>query len=215
MEEIQINKYPLKIIFAVAHNYKALDRKRFGQVTKFGPQEEIANFTLEETRKLLKKSSDDIIPFEEEAINEIYMLTSGHPYFTQCLAASAFDAAETNKKKSISVEIVRDEFIPTVKRFTSSFIWEWDSLSANDQVILYLMAVLKEENKSINKTTLEEKAYSLGLAPAIEGFPVSITRLRNFSFIKESDRDGTEYDFCVEFIRQWIINEVTIEEIAK
>ncbi|MCU0289612.1 MAG: AAA-like domain-containing protein [Acidobacteria bacterium] len=215
LEEIQINKYPLKIIFAVGRNYKDLDRQRFGQITKFGPQEEIANFTLEETRKLLKKYSEHIIPFKEEAINEIYMLTSGHPYFTQCLAASAFDAAETNKKKSISREIVRDEFIPSVKRFSSSVIWIWDSLSANDQVILYLMAVLKEENKSINKTTIEKKAYSLDLAPAIEAFPGYITRLRNFSFIKESDRDGSEYDFSVEFIRQWIINEVTIEEIQR
>ncbi|MCP5106913.1 MAG: hypothetical protein GY950_26245, partial [bacterium] len=47
VEEIQIKKYPLKFIFAVGRNYKDLDRQRFGQITKFGPQQEISNFTLE------------------------------------------------------------------------------------------------------------------------------------------------------------------------
>ncbi|MDQ1351839.1 MAG: hypothetical protein QG657_2144, partial [Acidobacteriota bacterium] len=215
LEEVKLKKYPLKIIFAVGRNYKDLDRHRFGQITKFDPQQEISNFSLEETKYLLKKLSDDIIPFEEEAINEMYMLTSGHPYFTQCLAASSFDNAEKNKKKSISRKIVREEFIPTVKKFASGVLWVWDSLSANDQVILYLMAVLKEENLPINRATIEKKAFSLDLAPAVEKFPGTITRLRNFSFIKESNNDGSVYDFSVEFIRQWIINEITIEEISK
>ncbi|MCP5102613.1 MAG: hypothetical protein GY950_04500, partial [bacterium] len=156
-----------------------------------------------------------ILPFEEEAIHELYMLTSGHPYFTQCLGSSSFDNAEKNKKKSISREIVRKEFMPTVKRFAAGVIWVWDSLSANDQVILYLMAVLKEENMPINRTTIEKKAFSLDLAPAVEKFPETINKLRNFSFIKENNIADSAYDFRVEFIRQWIINEISIEEISK
>ncbi|MCX6583603.1 MAG: ATP-binding protein [Candidatus Aminicenantes bacterium] len=211
LEEIQIKKYPLKSIFAVGRNYKDLDRQRFGEITKFGPQEEIANFTLEETKKLLQKSSDGIIPFEEEAINEIYMLTSGHPYFTQCLAASSFDAAEKNKQKSISREIVREEFIPTVKRFASGVIWVWDSLSANDQVILYLMALLKEEKRPITVDTIREKALSLNAAHDFENLRQILEKMVHFKIIR-NDKRG-EYDFYVEFIRKWIVREISEAEI--
>lgn len=214
IEDIQVKRYPIKFIFAIGRNYKDLDRQRFGQITTFGPQREISNFTLDETEYFLKSSSDGIIPFEDEAIREIHLLTAGYPYFVQCLAGSAFDNAEKNKKKSITGDIVRKEFIPTVRRFASGVLWVWDSLSANEQVILYLMAVLKEENKPINRTTIEEKAYSLDLVPTIDRLSGTIDKLRNFSFIKESDIDGSEYEFRVEFLRQWILNEISIKEIS-
>lgn len=215
IEDIQSKKQPLKIIFAVGCNYKDMDQLRIAQIAKFGPQEEISNFTWEETEEFLKKLSGNIIPFEVDAVNEIYILTSGHPYFTQCLAASSFDNAEKNKINNISREIVREEFIPTVKRFADGVIWIWDSLSANDQVILYLMAVLKEENSPINRATIEKKAYSLDLTPAIDILPETIVRLRNFSFIKEKNINGSAFEFYIEFIRQWIVNEITLEEISK
>jgi hypothetical protein len=213
IEEIQIKKYPLKFIFAVGCNYKDLDRQWFGRITKSGPQQEISNFTLEETKKLLKNSSDGIIPFDEEAIREVHMLTSGHPYFTQCLAASSFDAAEKNKAPRVTREIVRRQLIPAIKRYSSGVYWFWDSLPTGDQVVLYLMAVLKEETRPITLKTIREKAVSLKAVHDIENFRQILERMVRFRLIR-NDKQG-EYDFYVEFFRKWIVKEISEAEIKK
>jgi branched-chain amino acid transport system substrate-binding protein len=210
--EIQAKEYPVKFIFAVGRNYKDLEPKRFGQIMKFGPQEELSYFSKEETRKLLK-ASDNVIPFDAEAVDEIYSLTFGHPYFTQCLAGASFDAAEKNKARGVSRDIVRRQFISAVKSYGSGVYWIWDSLSAEDRVILYLMAVLKEENVPVTVDSIHEKAASLNVAPVVENILQTMDKLKAFKFVKD-DKQG-EYDFFVEFIRKWIVKEISEEEIVK
>lgn len=209
LEEIQRKELPVKFIFAVGRNYKDLDPKRYGQVLKFGPQREISYFSEERTREFLKSFS--IIPFETNAVDDLYLLTGGHPYFTQCLASAAFDSAEKNKAESISREMVIEAFLPTIKSFSSGILWVWDSLSAIDQIILYLMALLKEEGKPLTTAFIKEKALSLNFAPIIDELDQILEKLISFKFIREVNN---KYDFYVEFIRKWIAQEVKEAEIA-
>ena len=210
VESIRQKKYPLKFVFAIGRNYKDLDTKRYGPLTKFAKNREISYFSKNEVEDLLKKFST--IPLKKEAIDEIYALTSGHPFFIQCLGSAAFDNAEKNGREGISREIVREEFLPTIKSHSSGVYWVWDSLSAHDQIILYLMAVLKEENQPITIGAVREKAFSLNFAPAVEDLARIIERLKTFKFIKESK---TGYEFYVEFIRQWIVTDIKEAETAK
>jgi hypothetical protein len=213
IEEIHYKKYPVKFVFAVGRHYRDLDSKRFGQLTKFGNQREISNFSEEETKEFLGKSS--IILFDKEAIDEIYSLTSGYPFFVQCLAGLSFDHAEKKGAKSISKEIVRKEFIPAIKSHRSGVNWIWDTLSVRGQIILYLMAIIKEENKPLNIRTIREKAVSLNVTPATEKLPQTLHRLKECKFIRELHTDGNGYDFYAEFMRKWIAEEISKEEIEK
>jgi branched-chain amino acid transport system substrate-binding protein len=117
IEEIQIKKYFLKFIFAIGRNYKDLKPERFGQITKFGKQRELDRFSESETKKLLRKLSDNILPFESDAIKKVHNLTSGHLYFTQCLASSAFEFAEKFGKKEISRDIIEQQLIASIKNY--------------------------------------------------------------------------------------------------
>ncbi|MDQ1354241.1 MAG: hypothetical protein QG657_4550, partial [Acidobacteriota bacterium] len=211
IEDIQAKKYPIKFIFAIGRNYKDLEPKRFGQIMKFGPQEELSYFSKEETRELLK-ASDNSIPFDAEAVDEIYSLTFGHPYFAQCLASVSFDAAEKNHADFVTRDIVRDRLIASIKSYSSGIYWIWDSLSPTDKLILYIMAALKEENQPATMDTIREKAASLEITPAVEELKPTIEKLQNFKFV--NDHHG-QYDFYVEFIRKWIAGEVSGSEIAK
>ncbi|MCP4155931.1 MAG: hypothetical protein GY757_49860, partial [bacterium] len=212
IEEIQAKEYPIKFIFAIGRSYKDLEPKRFGQIMKFGPQEELSYFSKEETLELLQLPGNDL-PFDEEAIDEIYSLTFGHPYFTQCLASKSFDAAEKNNSGSVTGSIVREQLISSIKSFSSGVYWIWDSLSAAQQVVLFLIALLKEEKHPITVKTIREKAAAQDVVPAVENLPQILDKLETFKFI-EKLKSG-EYDFYVEFIRKWIAGEVSEAEIAK
>jgi formylglycine-generating enzyme required for sulfatase activity len=212
IEEIQGKKYPVKFIFAVGRNYKDLEPKRYGQIMKFGPQVELAYFSREETRQLLK-SADNSIPFDVEAMDEIYSLTSGHPYLTQCLASVSFDAAEQNNARCITRDIVRQSIISAVKNYSSGVYWIWDSLSVNDRIILYLMAVLKKGNHPITMDSIQGKADALNLTPVVDNLSETLDKLKSFKFVKYDKKN--EYGFYVEFFKEWITESISDAEIEK
>jgi formylglycine-generating enzyme required for sulfatase activity len=212
IEEIQAKKYPVKLIFAVGRNYKDLEPKRFGQIMKFGPQEELAYFSKEESRQLLK-SSESSIPFDAEAMDEIYSLTSGHPYLTQCLASVSFDAAEQNNTGCITRDIVRHNVISAVKNYSSGVYWIWDSLSVNDRIILYLMAALRKENRPITMDSIRGKADASNLTPVVDNLSQTLDKLKSFKFVKDYKKN--RYDFYVEFFKEWITASISDAEIEK
>jgi small GTP-binding protein len=214
IEEIQIKKYPLKFIFAIGRNYKDLKQERFGQITKFGKQSELERFSEPETKKLLKNLSDNILPFESDAIKKVFTLTAGHPYFTQCLASSAFGFVEKLEGKTISQDIIEQQLIPSIKSYSGGVNWIWRSLAHKDRVILYLMATIKEDGKPADVNNIRDKAFSLNFAPAIDELSESLNRLQNIKIISGRNNKG-EYEFCVEYIRKWIVLEKSVEEIEK
>ncbi|HLP62556.1 MAG TPA: hypothetical protein VK186_27200 [Candidatus Deferrimicrobium sp.] len=212
IEVIHAKEYPVKFIFAIGLNYKDLNPGRFEQLIKFGTQEELSCFSEEETRAVLKMS-DSSIPFDTGAMAEVYSLTFGHPYFTQGLASKSFAAAVKMRAGRVTRDIVRQEFMGAINSYSSGVYWIWDSLSANDQVVLYIMALIKEENHLITIDSIREKAATLDLASVIVNLTHTVDRLKLFKFI--TDNNQGEYEFCGEFIRKWIVGNVSEAEIMK
>lgn len=197
-------QYALKFIFAIGSNYKNVELKRLSKLERFGPHAEISYFTREETRALLTSLTVHSIPFKKEAVDLIYHLTSGHPYFTQCLARVSFDSAERKGKKYITPNIVKQELMTATRIFSSSVSRIWDSFHAVDQVILYIIATIKEENRPATTEAIREKAIAFKVVPAVENLSQTLSRLKDIKAIKENKDPEVSYDFYVEFIRKWI-----------
>lgn len=212
-EKTRIPEPPLKLILAVGRQYKNLEQMQFGQLTKFGPTVEISYFTKEETTQLINNYPETQLPFDQDAIKGIYALTSGHPYFTQCLARASYDDAVKSKQERITLDLVNRQVIPAIKRYGSGVYSIWDSLPANDRRVLYLMAIIKEENKPVNLETIRQKALDCNLSEVVQNLPLSIKRMKSYYYIKETPGNKGQYDFCVEFIRRWIVKEVSVTDI--
>ncbi|MCP4218560.1 MAG: hypothetical protein GY765_28255 [bacterium] len=212
VEEIKEKNYPVKIIFAVGRNYKDLAPRRFGGILKFGSQEELGYFSLQGLRGLLMESSQ-WIPFSEEAVEEVYRLTAGHPYFSQCLASAAFEAAEKEKAAQVSAEMVSSRFHTAIKRSASGVFWVWDSLAPRDRVHLYIIALLKKESAAITLETIRKKAAELDLLPALDKTAQTLDHLLAFKFLRQ-DKE-CRYDFYVPFFMRWISDEMSEADIGK
>ena len=140
-QEIQLQKYPVKLIMAVGRDFKHYREKQFEPIAKLdsSSQLELLYLTKEETENLLNRPTASSILFEPGAVHEIYALTSGHPYFTQCLAKTVFEAAEKEKKHRVTPVMVKQQFIPTLKRYSSNIYSVWDSFSPKDQIVPPMM----------------------------------------------------------------------------
>jgi uncharacterized protein involved in tolerance to divalent cations len=212
-EEIQEKRYPIKFLFAIGSIYKDIEQKRLGRLTSFGAEIEIPYFIKTETEHLLKQYSARSIPFEKEAIESIYTLTSGHPFFTQSLAKASFDAAEKINKKKITSGLVKQQLMPCIKRHSSTVFWIWNGFPAEDRLILYLMAVVKEEKQPVSIKTIKKKAADLNVSSLVKNLPHTLEKLKAAKYIRESPAAEGEYEFYVEFIRKWIVNNVSDKDI--
>jgi WD40 repeat protein/class 3 adenylate cyclase len=215
IEDIRHKKYPVKFILAIGREYKDPGQKQFNLLAKSGSQVEISYFTREETELLLETLAGPYIPFEEDAVNAVYAITAGQPFFTQGLAGASFDAAEKNKQKFITPGIVKQQVTAAIKSYSSGVYWVWDTLSIDDQVLLYLIALMREENKPINLKTIKEKAAGLNLETPTQNLPQTLKRLISYKFLKKTHRPADEYDFKVEFFRRWIVTEVSEADFAR
>ena len=86
--DILKKEYQIKFIFTVGCNYKDMDLSRYKELIKFGKKEEIEYFSREKLKTMIVHLTENTIVFEREAINTLYEITAGQPYFAQCLATS-------------------------------------------------------------------------------------------------------------------------------
>jgi len=211
IDTVKNNSIPIKLIFAIGRNYKDLDNERFGQINKFGQQIEISTFPQEIINKMLEQT-DNICKFTEKAKKRIYEITSGHPYFTQCLAALSFDHAVDTNQKEISLKIVDSVLIETIKRYSSGVLWIWDTLTNTDKIILYLAANLIHNNKKIDITNLKQSVHENNFLPVVDQLYNSLSTLTNIKFLIY---EKNEYKFFSEFFRNWIITEINLSDLQK
>ncbi len=213
LEDARQKEMPLKLMFAVGRDYRDLEGRRFGQIAKFGSQVELGCFSREETVSLIRKATAGGLPFSEEAIIQLFARTSGHPYFTQCLASSAFDTAVREIQLEVKAGLLKKQFWPAVKSYASGVYWVWDSLPDEDRFVLYLLAHLENEGIPGSVQTLKEKALDLDIEVLVNKLPKRLSRLLSNQYIHEVPVNSGKYTVFVKFLRSWVTKEISETEI--
>jgi small GTP-binding protein len=210
IEKAQDHHYPVKIISAIGRSYKDLNQARFGQMTKFGLHVELLNFSKKECQSMIHQLCDPILPFDASAIDMIFNITNGHPYFTQCLASTAFDHAEKNQMTTIQQSLIEENIVSSIKKHRNGVYWIWESLDTHQKVILYMIAIILEEKNDVSSTHIQQKAKEMGFEPAIKNLNDHLGILIKHRYIHQKNN---AFSFHVEFIRKWIVLENSKQDI--
>jgi small GTP-binding protein len=210
IEKAQDHHYPVKIISAIGRSYKDLNQARFGQMTKFGLHVELLNFSKNECQSMIHQLCDPILPFDASAIDMIFNITNGHPYFTQCLASTAFDHAEKNQMTTIQQSLIEENIVSSIKKHRNGVYWIWESLDTHQKIILYMIAIILEEKNDVSATHIQQKAKEMGFEPAIKNLNDHLGILIKHRYIHQKNN---AFSFHVEFIRKWIVLENSKQDI--
>src|SRR4051812_36906992 len=75
---------------------------------------------------LVRRPTEDVLNWHEDAVAEVFNLTGGNPYFANILCASVFDSAVRGRDGDITAEEVRLAVASEVPSFDSnSFAHLW------------------------------------------------------------------------------------------
>jgi ABC-type branched-subunit amino acid transport system substrate-binding protein len=141
--------------------------------------------------------------YEEEAIEAIFNLSAGHPYFTQVVCLTLFELARSREQYNISCQDVCNsnivEKIFKDDQACAGLTWFWDGLTPEQQVIFAAAAeTLPQQPLMLLK--------SYGIVPT-EYLDNAYDQLVKYKFL-----DETKVKVKIELVRRWLVEKHNLKD---
>lgn len=169
----------------------------------------------EDFKKLIQKPVENILEISDSAINTIYEETAGNPYFTKKICIELFslminnrDIQVTKKEAKEATEIARSS--SNIGATDFSHFWE-DGITGKIEkeaetslkrrkILITITDILRKGNKA-TKDNIYEQGIEMGLTTNdIEKYLGEFEQRRILQIV------GSEYNFIVNFFRDWLIH---------
>ncbi|MCQ3980139.1 MAG: hypothetical protein DPW09_42525 [Anaerolineae bacterium] len=195
----------LAFIFALGRNLNDLDSD-FLATFKGGQTIKVTVFSRETTVKLI--TAPDSVQYTPEAVDQIYALTNGHPYFTQLLCSLCFDqtqdqlTADATQRPLITAQDVVSLLPTFFSRGDNIFAWIWDGLPPAERIVASALAELLRDDEAVaTEAEIEATLQNKGVQVILRDLQVSPKKLVEWQLLQQV---GEGYRFLVPVLRQWI-----------
>ncbi len=107
-----------------------------------GISREIVSLTRDETEMLIREPVQPMLSYDDLAIDQIWLTTQGHPYFTQLICHRLVSNVnlESQRGKTITLNDVRLTINNTLEEDDSHLLHLWNESSRNEQFVLAALA---------------------------------------------------------------------------
>lgn len=165
-------------------------------------------------RSLIVEPAAGRIEYEEEAVEALLDLTSGHPYFLQLLCYELFDRATRDGRTTVRAEDLSDDVLEAAMELgMGGLAWFWDEFPPAERFILSSIAhlaapgeaaTLREIGLALHEHGVRLQGMELSTAPMV---------LAEWGIIESVGRDA--FHFRVEFLRRWILRKHSLDEAKR
>ncbi len=176
------------------------------------PRKEVGLLEKNHTERLITKPAEGILEYDPLAIEHIWLVTAGHPYFTQVLCSVLFEKArdkyedEVADWQKISTEDVDQNIDEAIERADNGLAWFRQGLPIAERVVFAAIAEMQKRSRPDPWKLLTDQGVIVTheLEEALE-------TLKTAGFIIERElselsRDRPySYAITVELVRCWFI----------
>jgi ABC-type branched-subunit amino acid transport system substrate-binding protein len=178
---------------------------------RIGLNIEIKLLNKEDTQKLIIQPDKNVLNYEEEAIEAIFQLSAGHPYFTQCICSAIYNLARDRHNptnvlpQSINGHDVESIVDQTIGLAEGGLDWFWGGLTTEQQVIF--AAAAEAQNIPIKENEPPQTPLMLLKSHGIET-----------EYLNTANQQLHEYGFLdnsrvkVEFVRRWLVKSHKLKD---
>jgi ABC-type branched-subunit amino acid transport system substrate-binding protein len=178
---------------------------------RIGLNIEIKLLNKEDTQKLIIQPDKNVLNYEEEAIEAIFQLSAGHPYFTQCICSAIYNLARNRHNptnvlpQSINGHDVESIVDQAIRLAGGGLPWFWGGLTTEQQVIF--AAAAEAQNIPIKENEPPQTPLMLLKSHGIET-----------EYLNTANQQLHEYGFLdnsrvkVEFVRRWLVKSHKLKD---
>ncbi len=210
----------IKFIFTVGRNPE--DFSRLSQSVFNGVRvQHIGLFSFEETETLIHLAEQNqTLQWSDEAVQAIYNLTNGHPYFTQQICWEVWEQAYQNPPPGtplIQGVDVEDVLASALRNASNALEWIWDGLGSAEQLVAAAIAQVNIVAPTIvSRASLDAKLKQVGVWVIISELQNAPSILQKWDIIETVDREGQSgYKFQVEMFRRWLVKYKPINKLRQ
>lgn len=149
--------------------------------------------------------------WSNEAIETVWQLTNGHPFFTQRLCSYVWESIYKDDPDESPTVISTDieAAIPDILSASSDHLeWLWSNLSQSDQLVISALAQFDQEQ--ITESELEYFLIENEIRTVIRDLKNAQFLLKDWGLIQKINHN---YCFPVELIRRWIADYKPFNQI--
>ncbi|WAN70168.1 ABC transporter substrate-binding protein [Moorena producens JHB] len=126
------------------------------RIFKDAPTQEIGLLDQQTTQELITKPAAGLLSYEPAAIQAIYQLSSGHPYFTQVLCFAIFSRARELEQWQITPEDVENSVDQALENASAGLLGIRAGLSIPERVVFSAFAEADNLVKNSSKNSSDQ-----------------------------------------------------------
>ncbi len=197
----------LNFIFSIGSSGRKLENMQaaYTDFFKTALYKKISFLSEEQTHNLVTRPVEGIIEYERAAVERIYGITSGHPYFTQLTCHELFARCQRTEQRKIAVADVESVLDDVVERGTVNLKFVWDEASDIEKWSLASLVQLdKTDNRTLadflrkNHVRFSETDLTSGLL-----------------HLREKDVLTPQNRFVIHLLRIWLQKNRPIEQVRE
>jgi tetratricopeptide (TPR) repeat protein len=208
---IQSDDRQVVFLFVVGRRLKDLSAQQL-QIFRGGRDRQVGLLKKEATLQLITRPAEGILTYQDAAIERIWMLTGGHPYFTQLVCYQIFNQAQRQNIWTVAQAHVETVIDDAINAGQSALQWFWDEVPPVERFTLYTIGQLEAEGEGVTLDQLiarrdAQKAQLDELE--LRALP---DQLADRQVLRRDLED--RYHFSVELVRRWIVRTHSLEGVT-
>lgn len=210
---MEFDRQRLQFIFVIGRKPDDLDILTLS-VFKGVRLKRVSLLNRDDTAHLIHLSQNNgTLTWTQEAVEEISVLTNGHPYLTQQLCAIIWDQAYQDNPDhlpTITPVNVQAAIPEAIESSASALEWLWSGLASAERIVASVLA--QAGPRTIDQTELEPLLVESGVRIVIGELRIAPQILMDWDLIEPVE---SGYRFRVELLRRWISEKKPVSRVQK
>ncbi|MCG8462547.1 MAG: hypothetical protein MI919_40195, partial [Holophagales bacterium] len=200
----------ISFVFAGTHRLDELTHDYWGVLFNLAIYLEVGHLSQAEVRKLFEEPTKELFVIDPMALEAIWRLTAGHPYFSQLLARELVEHRNRQQLTYITVEQMEAVAVQVVEKGRLHLSYLFEEVSRSERLVVIALRDLLErcDQASLEEVTRlaierEPEAADLDLAAR------TLVRRRIL------DDNTGQLRFRMELARRWLGSHPDLEAFAR
>lgn len=190
----------VNFLFSLGNRLEA-NSKGSSQLFNLAVYRKISFLEQDFAEDLITRPVANYYTYTRPAIDRIYQLTSGQPYYTQLLCHNLFTRWTKDKPAQLGVTDVDAVLPDVIEQGTPNFQFVWEDSDPVERAILAALADRAPQYKAgVMRRNLDRALYRAKLYPASGEVTAGLRQL----FERDVINDQEPYNFRVALMQQWL-----------
>jgi tetratricopeptide (TPR) repeat protein len=194
----------LNFIFSIGSSGRKLENMQaaYTEFFKTALYKKISFLSKEQTFGLVTRPVEGVLEYEREAVDKIYIIASGHPYFTQLTCHELFSLCQRTGELRIREVDVESILNDVVERGTVNLKFTWDEASDIEKWSLAALAQLDKTDTRALADYLRKQRVRFSESDLTSG----LLHLREKEVLTPENR------FVIHLLKLWLQKNRPIEQ---